>query len=91
MARAPRSITGYTRWGNGGVWKGIFDALAKLCEDSLIFIDSSIVKAHRAEAGSKKGNWKKESEAHARVAQVRFTLLLALAPSFCYLPFSLGG
>ncbi len=35
----------YTRWGERGVWQGIFDALAKQCEDSLIFIDSSIVKA----------------------------------------------
>ena len=63
----------YTRWGERGVWQGIFDALAKQCEDSLIFIDSSIVKAHRAAAGSKKGAWQKVLDAHARVAQVRFT------------------
>ena len=63
----------YTRWGERGVWKGIFDALAKQCEDSLIFIDSSIVKAHRAAAGSKKGAWQKVLDAHARVARAKFT------------------
>ena len=35
------------------------------CEDALIFIDASIVKAHRAAAGSKKGNWQKVLAAHA--------------------------
>ena len=65
----------YVRWGRRGVWKGIFDALTVQCEDSLVFIDSSIVRAHRAAAGSKKGNWKKVLAAHAEVAQVRFTRL----------------
>ena len=65
----------YVRWGKRGVWKGIFDALSHQCEDSLVFIDSSIVKAHRAAAGSKRGNWKKVLAAHAAVAQVRFTRL----------------
>lgn len=63
----------YSRWGQRGIWKGIFDALAKERKDSLIFIDSSIVKAHRAAAGSKKGNWQKVLAAHAGAAQVRFT------------------
>jgi transposase len=65
----------YARWSARGVWKGIFDALAVEDIDSLIFIDSSIVKAHRAAAGSKRGNWRKVSDAHAVVAQVRFTRL----------------
>lgn len=65
----------YVRWGRRGVWKEIFDALTEQCEDSLVFIDSSIVKAHRAAAGSKRGNWKKVLAAHAEVAQVRFTRL----------------
>lgn len=47
----------YVRWGRKGVWKSVFDALAKEVKDSLIFIDGSIVKAHRAAAGSKKGNF----------------------------------
>ena len=45
----------YVRWGERGVWKGRFEALAEECEDALLFIDCSIVKAHRAAAGSKKG------------------------------------
>jgi transposase len=62
----------YVRWGERGIWRGIFEALARECEDALIFIDASIVKAHRAAAGSKKGSWRKVLVAHAAVAQVRF-------------------
>ena len=65
----------YNRWGNRGVWQSIFEALAEECEDALIFIDGSIVKAHRAAAGSTKGNWRRVLDAHAVVAQVRFTRL----------------
>ncbi|MCB0832834.1 MAG: IS5 family transposase [Bacteroidetes bacterium] len=63
----------YNRWGERGVWKGIFDALTEECEDSLIFIDASIVKAHRAASGSKKGGWRKVLDAHEAVAQAKFT------------------
>lgn len=63
----------YVRWGERGVWKGIFDALAQESEDALIFIDATIVKAHRAAAGSKKGSFKKVLDAHAVVAQAKFT------------------
>ena len=63
------------RWSQRGIWKGIFDALARERKDSLIFIDSSIVKAHRAAAGSKRGNWRKVLDAHAEVARARFTRL----------------
>ena len=63
----------YTRWGERGVWRDIFEALAQESEDALIFIDASIVKAHRAAAGSKKGSWKRVLAAHEEVAQVRFT------------------
>lgn len=65
----------YVRWGERGVWQGIFESLAQECEDALVFIDASIVKAHRAAAGSKKGNWKKVLAAHEAVAQARFTQL----------------
>ncbi len=65
----------YVRWGRKGVWKAVFDALAQEVDDSLIFIDSSIVKAHRAAAGSKRGNWQKVLDAHAEAARVRFTRL----------------
>ncbi len=63
----------YVRWGERGVWRDIFEALAVECDDALIFIDASIVKARRAAAGSKKGSWRKVLDAHAAVAQVRFT------------------
>jgi len=63
----------YNRWGERGVWQGIFDALAEEVEDSLIFIDASIVKAHRAASGSKKGNWRKVLDAHEAAVQAKFT------------------
>jgi len=65
----------YNRWGERGVWRVIFEALAQECAQALVFVDASIVKAHRAAAGSKKGNWKKALAAHEEVAQVRFTRL----------------
>jgi len=63
----------YNRWGQRGVWQGIFEALAHECEDALVYIDATIVKAHRAASGSKRGNWQKVLDAHAAVAQARFT------------------
>ncbi|MGJ8530553.1 MAG: hypothetical protein ACSHYC_00115 [Alphaproteobacteria bacterium] len=42
------------RWGERGVRQEIFEVLAQECEDALFFIDASIVKAHRAAAGSTK-------------------------------------
>lgn len=65
----------YVRWGRKGIWNFIFDALAKEVKGSLIFIDGSIVKARRAAAGSKKGNWQNVLDAHAAAARARFTLL----------------
>ena len=65
----------YARWGQRGVWKGIFDALAKECDDALVFIDASIVKAHRSASGAKGGNWRKVLAAHAAVARVKFMRL----------------
>ena len=62
----------YVRWGERGVWKGIFDTLADECEDSLVFIDASIIKAHRAASGSKRGSWRRVLDAHAEGAQVKF-------------------
>jgi len=65
----------YVRWAKRGIWQGIFEALARDCKDALIFVDSSIVKAHRAAAGSKGGSWRRVSDAHAEVAAARFTRL----------------
>ena len=63
----------YARWARRGIWKAIFDGLAEHSGDSLFFIDSSIVKAHRAAVGAKGGNWRRRSAAHAAAAQARFT------------------
>ena len=65
----------YVRWGERGVWRGIFEALASECEDALVFVDSSIVKAHRAASGAKGGSFAKVLDAHAAAAAVRFTSL----------------
>ncbi len=64
----------YARWAQRGVWQGIFEALATSHKDSLFFIDSSIVKAHRAASGAKGGSWRRVSAAHAEAARVKFTL-----------------
>src|SRR5262245_18934535 len=45
----------FNRWSRRGVWKRIFDALAAKSRDSLYLIDSTIVKAHRAASGAKRG------------------------------------
>jgi len=64
----------YARWAQRGVWQAIFEALATSDENSLFFIDSSIVKAHRAASGAKGGNWRRISAAHAEAARARYTL-----------------
>jgi|TARA_B100000809_G_C14866417_1_gene433860 transposase len=65
----------YARWARRGIWKAIFDALTDQNEDSLFFIDSSIVKAHRAATGAKGGNWRRISAAHAEAARAKYTPL----------------
>jgi transposase len=64
----------YALWARRDIRKSLFNALASQNEDSLFFIDSSIVKAHRAASGAKGGNWRRISAAHAEAAQVKFTL-----------------
>jgi transposase len=65
----------YIRWARRGIWKGIFDALVEECEDALVFIDASIVKAHRAASGSKRGRFLKLLAAHEEAARAKFTPL----------------
>ncbi len=65
----------YARWARRGVWRDIFEALAQNSEDSLLFIDASIVKAHRAATGAKGGNWRRVSGAHVEAAAARSTRL----------------
>jgi len=55
----------YNRWSRRGVWKRIFDTLAAKSRDSLYFIDSTIVKAHRAASGAKGGRKIKRSASAA--------------------------
>ena len=62
----------YVRWGDRGLWRGIFEALANQCEDALVFVYSSIVKAHRSASGAKGGSFNKVLDAHAAVAAVKF-------------------
>src|ERR1035437_2455948 len=45
----------FNRWSRRGIWKRIFDQLASKSRDSLYLIDSTIVKAHRAASGAKRG------------------------------------
>jgi len=65
----------YNRWAKRGLWGTMFEALAASCKDSLLFIDSTIVKAHRASAGARKKGvyWTNISAAHAAVGRARFT------------------
>jgi len=55
----------YNRWARRGIWKAVFDRLARRLRHSLHLIDSTIVKAHRAVGGAKGGNWRRLSAAHA--------------------------
>jgi len=63
----------YARWARRGGWRDIFEALAQNGEDSLLFIDASIVKAHRAATGAKGGNWRRILAAGAEAAAARST------------------
>src|SRR5476649_2443180 len=45
----------FNRWAKAGVWLRIFEALAARSPQSMQFIDSSIVHAHKHAAGGKKG------------------------------------
>jgi transposase len=45
----------FNRWAKRGIWGAIFERLARRSRDSLHMIDSTIIKAHRAAAGAKRG------------------------------------
>jgi transposase len=51
--------TRHTRWSETGVWKRIFEALAKDADNEYSMIDATIVKAHQHSAGAKKKIQKK--------------------------------
>lgn len=45
----------FNRWSKRGVWGAVFEQLARSSRESLHMIDSTIIKAHRAAAGAKRG------------------------------------
>ena len=45
----------FNRWSRRGIWKLVFNKLASKSRDSLYLIDSTVVKAHRAASGGKRG------------------------------------
>jgi len=51
----------FNRWAKAGVWRAVFEALARGSPASLRLIDSSIVRAHQHSAGAKKGAVKRSA------------------------------
>lgn len=48
----------FVRWADRGIWEGIFHALAQNEElPGRLFIDATIVRAHRTAGGGKGGPW----------------------------------
>ena len=45
----------FNRWAKQGVWIRVFEALSEASPGSMVFIDSSIIRAHQHAAGGKKG------------------------------------
>jgi transposase len=46
--------TRFSRWAVSGVWKAVFDHLAKDADNEYAMIDSTIVRAHQHSAGARK-------------------------------------
>jgi len=46
--------TRFSRWAVRGVWKSVFDHLAKDADNEYAMIDSTIVRAHQHSAGARK-------------------------------------
>ena len=46
--------TRFARWSNNGVWERVFAKLAKDADFEEVFLDSTIVRAHRHSAGAAK-------------------------------------
>lgn len=55
----------HQRWSRNGVWKRMFETLARDADNEYAQIDSTIVRAHQHSAGGKKGLRKKPSAAAA--------------------------
>lgn len=70
--------TVYARWANWsrkGIWKRLFDELAKDADNESFLIDASIVRAHQDAAGAAKKTAQKRSGSRAEGQPRRFTLL----------------
>ena len=60
----------FVRWGDKGIWQGIFKALAAAGgPPAEVLIDSSAVKAHRCAAGGKGGNGRRRLVARGVAGQ----------------------
>lgn len=55
----------FNRWAKRGIWRQVFEALARGSPDSLRLIDSSIVRAHQHAAGARKKRGPRRSAARA--------------------------
>jgi len=64
----------FVRWADRGVWEGIFHALAGQ-EDipDRLFIDATLVRAHRSAGGEKGGPWPMVSAVPSTDARARST------------------
>jgi transposase len=56
----------HSRWIKKGVWKRIFEVLARDADNEYAMIDSTIVRAHQHSAGAKKGGLAKASRPSER-------------------------
>lgn len=63
----------YNRWSRRGIWRRIFEGLSGKSRDKLHFIDSAMIKAHRAAAGGKGGKRIRRSVSLEAVALQRST------------------
>ncbi len=48
----------HTRWSQAGVWRSVFEVLARDADNEYAMIDSTIVRAHQHSAGAQKGGGK---------------------------------
>ena len=46
--------TRFSRWAKSGVWRSMFEVLARDADNEYAMIDSTIVRAHQHSAGAKK-------------------------------------
>ncbi len=49
------AYTRFRRWAKQGLWQRIFSAIKQHCSDGMVYLDSTIVRAHQHAAGAKGG------------------------------------